>query len=105
MSARRDRQTDDRSTRVARHLVEIDLEVKLFALEALANRGRQYTPGLQDLSRQDSWDKHAEQLYRELESSSKADEQSEKQRVAEQLFRHQDWWIVPLASVADVEKA
>lgn len=61
-SARRDRQTDERSTRIARHLVEVDLEVKLFALEALANRGRQYTPGLQDLSRQDSWDKHREQL-------------------------------------------
>ena len=32
-------------------------------------------------------DQHAEQLYRELGSSSKAGEQSEKQRVAEQLFR------------------
>jgi hypothetical protein len=62
LSARRDRHADQRSARVARHLVEIELEEKLFALEALANRGRLYTPGLQDLSRQDSWDKHAEEL-------------------------------------------
>ncbi len=62
LQAYRDRRVGEHALRAAKHLVENEIEVKLFALEALANNGKRYEPGLTDLAAQTQWEKHAEQL-------------------------------------------
>jgi hypothetical protein len=58
----RDRKLELRTGRVARHLIENDLETKLFALEALAAKGAGDAPAMDVLSRQDGWDEHVETI-------------------------------------------